>query len=57
MKPRLAQSEIHFIMQISIADDRVNKFEVGSKEKIKTGFSGEKNNKCISTSILIQHST
>lgn len=29
-------------MQTSIADDRANKPEVGSKEKIKKGFSGEK---------------
>lgn len=29
-------------MQTCIADDRANKPEVGSKEKTKKGFSGEK---------------
>lgn len=29
-------------MQTSIADDRANQSEVGSKEKIKKVFSGEK---------------
>ena len=55
MKPKLAQSGIHFIIQASITDDIANKSsQVGSKKEIKKDFSGEQN---IYTSVLIQLST
>lgn len=48
MKPKLAQSGIHFIIQASITDDIANKSsQVGRKKEIKKDFSGEKPTKYI----------